>query len=351
MGERTEDEGYFLLRHPILVAFAVIVIFGVLHVLAQAIGVILLGFLSVLLATLLSYPLDFFSRFMPRVLALILTIVLVVGGIGGLVLLSIPVLTAQAARFLAQLPVALARLQDWWQGAVQSGAVPELPGPGLAARAVGEIEGLLRQAVPFAVGLGSTLATVFVLFVLALFLAYAPDSYHEGLRRLVPRGREPLLDEAWARIGNTLRHWVAGVLISMTVMGVFAAVGLLIAGIDGWFLLGMLTFLGTFVPYVGAIASAVPGLVVGLAQSPSHFFYALLVYIGVHLLEGYLVSPFVMRYSVRLKPGLLLFWQLLVAAVFGLPGIIVATPLLAVLTIAVDHFYVERRLGKEPLSP
>ena len=84
----------------------------------------------------------------------------------------------------------------------------------------------------------------------------------------------------------------------------------------GWtaipmWVLGILTFLGTFVPYVGAIASAVPGLIVGLAQSPMHFVYALLVYIGVHLVEGYMVSPYIMKRSVHLRPGWLLFWQLL----------------------------------------
>jgi len=351
MGERSADEGYFLLRHPIAVGFGLVVLFGVLHVLGQAAGVVLLGFLSVLVATLVTYPLDLFSRFMPRALAMVLTIVLLAGGAALLALITVPVLSAEAQRFVDQVPVALARLAAWWERLHASGTVPEVPGPSLGGRLVAEAEELLRHALPFALTVGSALFTVFVLLVLALFLSYAPASYREGLRRLVPREQEPLLDEAWDRIGTTLRHWVTGVLISMTVMGTLAAIGLFVAGIDGWFLLGILTFFGTFVPYVGAIASAVPGLMVGLAQSPRHFLYALLVYAGVHLVEGYLVSPFVMRYSVRLNPGLLLFWQLLVGAIFGLPGIIVATPLLACLTIAVEYFYVERRLGKEPPSP
>lgn len=351
MGDDPADKRFFLLRHPILVGFAILVLFGVLRVFAAAAGVLLLGLLSILLGTLLSYPIDFFSRFMPRALALVLTIVLVAGAFVGLGLITVPILTAQATRFLDQIPVAIARLSAWWDDLRRSGTMPDLPAPSPVVRLAGEAEALLARAVPFAMSVGSVVFTALLLFVLALFLAYSPASYREGLRSLVPREHEPLLDEAWSRLGTTLRHWTTGIVLSMITMGVLAAIGLYIAGIDGWFLLGLLTFLGTFVPYVGAIASAVPGLMVGLAESPRRFLYAALVYIVVHLVEGYLVSPFIMKYSVRLQPGVLLFWQLLVGTIFGLPGIIVATPLLACIQVGVGYFYVERRLGKEPPRP
>lgn len=351
MADGPSDARFFLLRHPILVGFTLIVLFGVLRLFADAVGVMLLGFLSILLATLLSYPIHFFSRFMPRAVGVLLTIVLVVGAAVVLALITVPILTAQATRFLDQIPVAMGRLSAWWDELRRSGSLPDVAPPGLVYRLTTEAEALVTRAVPFAVSVGSVVFTAFLLFVLALFLAYSPEHYREGLRSLVPREHEPLLDEAWNRLGTTLRHWTTGIVLSMLTMGTLAAIGLLIAGVDGWFLLGLLTFLGTFVPYVGAIASAVPGLIVGLADSPRRFLYAAGVYILVHIVEGYVVSPFIMRYSVRLKPGLLIFWQLLAGTLFGLPGVIVATPLLACIQVAVGYFYVERRLGKEPPRP
>lgn len=68
----------------------------------------------------------------------------------------------------------------------------------------------------------------------------------------------------------------------------------------------------------------------------------------MHLVEGYVVSPLIMKRAVELRPGALLFWQLLAGAVFGLLGIVVATPLLACAKVAVGYSYVERRLGKDP---
>jgi predicted PurR-regulated permease PerM len=348
MVDRLADERYRLLRHPIAVGFSLFLLFGVLHLLGQAVGLILLGFLAVLLATLLSFPIDFFSRFMPRVIALLLTVLLVLGLVVGVALLIAPVLAQQASGFAEQVPVALTRLSRWWEEVQHRTGLTRLPGEGPAARLTSEAAGLITGLVPFAFSLGTVLATGLLIFVLALVFAYDPKSYHDGVRALLPREREPELDEAWHRLGVALHHWVGGVLISMTVMGTLAALGLWVAGIQGWFLLGILTFFGTFVPYVGAIASAVPGLIVGLAQSPTHFLYAFLVYVGVHIVEGYLVSPFIMKHSVHLRPGWLLFWQLLAGAVFGLPGIVVATPLLACAKVAVGYFYVERRLGKDP---
>ena len=138
------------------------------------------------------------------------------------------------------------------------------------------------------------------------------------------------------------------ILISMSIMGTLTAIGLRVAGVDGWATLALLTFLGTFIPYAGALASALPGLAVALADSPRRFGYALLVYLAVHFVEGYVVEPMVMKRAARLRPALLLFFQLLAGAVFGVLGVIVATPLLACAQVAVDYLYVERALGKRP---
>ena len=102
----------------------------------------------------------------------------------------------------------------------------------------------------------------------------------------------------------------------------------------------------TFVPYLGAIASAVPGLLVAISQSPTHFLSALAVYVGVHFVEGHLVQPLVMRRAVEIRPALLLVGQGVAAAIFGIPGVIVATPSIVCAQTLVGYFWVERRLGK-----
>jgi predicted PurR-regulated permease PerM len=192
------------------------------------------------------------------------------------------------------------------------------------------------------------LTTVVLVIVLGAFLVSDPDTYRKGIRSLVPRSHEEVFDEAWRRAGGGLRRWVGGILVSMTIMGTLAAAGLALAGIHDWLLLGLLTFLGTFVPYVGAVASAIPGLLIAATQSPKHLLFAALVYLGVHLVEGYLVEPLIMRRAVHLKPAVLLVSVGALSAIFHLPGIIVATPLLVCAQALVDYLWVERSLGKNP---
>ena len=79
-------------------------------------------------------------------------------------------------------------------------------------------------------------------------------------------------------------------------------------------------------------------------------FRSLGVYVGVHVIEGYVVQPFVMRRAVEANPALLLFFQALMGALFGLLGLFVATPMLTVLQIIVTTLWIEGRLQKKPPS-
>jgi len=83
-----------------------------------------------------------------------------------------------------------------------------------------------------------------------------------------------------------------------------------------------------------------------MTQSSTHLLYAAGVYLGVHIVEGYLIAPLVMRRAVEIKPALLLAGQGSLAAIFGIPGAVVATPLIVCVQTLVQYLWVERRLGK-----
>ncbi|AKT41096.1 AI-2E family transporter [Chondromyces crocatus] len=341
-----------LLRHPIAVAFAIILLFGLLRVTVDIAHFLLLGFFSILLATVLLYPIDLLSRRMPRGVAVLITAVSIVGAIVGTIVFVTPRLLAQARQLGEQLPQAANRLHDLWLRLLHSAPLAQVPEAQKLATTLPERVGegvhwLAAHLVPAAVNLVSALSTLVLLFVLALFLAHQPATYHKGLRALVPRDHEPVVDEAWRRFGRALRGWMGGILVSMTLMGTLTALGLLAVGVESWLILGVLTFFGTFVPYAGALITAIPGLAVGLAESPERFAYVALVYLGVHIVEGYLVEPMVMKRAVSIEPAVLLFWQITMSAVFGVMGIVVATPLLVCVQVAIGYFYIERVLHKE----
>jgi len=303
--------------------------------------VLLLAFVGVVIAVVFSFPVGWLSRWMPRSVAVILVLLALAGASGAFVALVAPSLTRQVSELRASVPRAIREARSWLYQ-VQ----PEENAQKIEEKAGEALDKAGEKALPALFSVVSSATAVLLVIVLGAFLVSEPDTYRRGLRRLMPRRREAAFDETWRRLGEGLRGWVGGVLVAMTLMGTLTAAGLAIAGIKGWFLLGLLTFLGTFVPYVGAVASAIPGILAGLSQSPQHALYAAIIYLGVHVVEGYLVEPLVMRRAIEIKPALLLVTQGAMAAIFGVLGTIVATPMLACAQVAVEYLWSERALKK-----
>jgi predicted PurR-regulated permease PerM len=330
---------------PLFAAFVVLALAALLYAVVVVRTIFLFGFFAVLLAVVLSYPVDWLSRRMPRGLAVLITLAAMVGAIAAAVAGAAPIVDRQLSQLMERLPEASNRIESWWY---RSTAVTELPhGQQIADTVRGhvatEIASVAGKAVPAAASLATIATGIVLLIALAFFLVSEPDAYRRGLRKLVPATHEAMFDRLLDRQRTTIRKYMGGILVSMTLMGTLTAIGLKIAGIDGWFALGLLTFFGTFIPYAGAIASAIPGLAVGLAQSPQKFLYALAVYAGVHVVEGYIVEPIIMKHAVTLRPAALLLWQLVMGALFGVLGIVVAAPTLACVKVAVECLYIERK--------
>jgi len=315
--------------------------------------ILLLAFLGLILSIWLSFPIAFLSKWMPRGIAVFATLFLLLIGISGLGSMVFPKLANQSKSVLEKLPKAVNRVEGWLSQVTEKVPVAQLQQSEKVKEHLGDrfekwTETGIGALVPAAKGILTGAAGAVFVFVLAAFLAYQPKIYHQGLRQLVPKNRENIFDEAYLRLANGCKRWMLGILCSMTIMGTFTLIGLTVAGIENAFFLAILTFLGTFVPYVGAIASAFPGLLIGLSQSFSHFLFACLVYLGVHIVEGYLVQPLIMKRVVDVPPAVLLIGQAIVGTLFGLLGVIVAAPILVFLNILIQYLYVEQFLNKAP---
>jgi predicted PurR-regulated permease PerM len=278
--------------------------------------------------------------------------VLTFGAAGGAVALAAPVVVEQGKELLAALPDAATKAERWLRRAQRDRTVKQLTnGKDVAGMVKDKVPDAVETVATFTLPMVSRLVewvSAFVLLVvLAAFLAAGPSSYRDGLRAMLPRSWESGFDLLWERLGTALRGWAAGTLLAMALVGALVAVGLLLIGVNGWLILGLLTFLGVSVPFLGSVASSVPGLLVALAQSPRLFGMALGVYLLAHLVEGYLIQPLVMKRAVAANPALLLFFQAVMGMLFGLLGLLVSTPLLTVLQVSVTTLWIERRLHKQ----
>jgi predicted PurR-regulated permease PerM len=148
--------------------------------------------------------------------------------------------------------------------------------------------------------------------------------------RLVPDRKRESTRELLAAAGSTLRHWLFGTLLSMLVIGLLTWIGLMLLGVPLALSLALLAAMLAFIPNIGPVLSAVPAVLLSLLDGPRLALYVALLYIGIQMVESYLVTPFIQRKTVRLPPAFTIVVQFLLGMMSGVLGLFIATPLAAV---------------------
>jgi predicted PurR-regulated permease PerM len=236
--------------------------------------------------------------------------------------------------------------QLWSQLSQQAGTLqPVLHKLGLGSLTNGsssELPHMLGFVATSTIGL---VGAMLVIIATAAYLAVAPDMYVDGAVRLVPLWYRARAQRIISEMGSSLQGWLLGQLIDMIVVGVLVGCGLTLIGTPLAMVLGVIAGVFTFVPYFGTIASMVPALLVGLTQGLRQTLWILILFLFAHGVEGYLIAPFVQRRTVHLPPALTVLAMVLLTAVFGIGGVLIATPLVAVLMVGVTRVYVQDILG------
>ncbi len=193
-----------------------------------------------------------------------------------------------------------------------------------AAGSVGRVTAVVGSVL-------GALTSMFLIFVLGIFIAIEPRNYERGIAWLLPTSERAHFYDVADKMGFTLRRLMAGRLLGMLIEGVATWILLEIYGIPMALLLGIITGLLVFIPNVGAIISGVLMVLVGFSIGVDGGLYALAVYIVVQTVDGNIIVPMVAKRTVDLAPALVLGAQLLFGALFGILGLALADPIVAMI--------------------
>lgn len=189
------------------------------------------------------------------------------------------------------------------------------------------------------------LTNIALMILLAIYLASEPKTYIKGFTKLFPKERRKRTREILYEIGETLSWWLIGKGVSMLFIGLLTWIGLYFLGVPLALTLGLIAGLLSFIPNFGPILSAVPAILLAFIDSPVSALYVLILFVVVQLIESNLVTPMIERRTVELPPVLTIVSQLALAILFGAVGLILATPILAVVMVLVQTLYIEDVLG------
>jgi predicted PurR-regulated permease PerM len=184
------------------------------------------------------------------------------------------------------------------------------------------------------------LADVILVLFLALYFAVDPRSYRNGFLLLLPAAARDRVGRALDESGRALRNWLLGQLVSMVAVGLLTGIGLWAVGVPLAIPLGILSMILDFVPFIGPLLAAVPGILVAFSQGPEVAVYAALVYFGVQFLEGNVIMPVVQKWAVHLPPVLGLLSIVAFGLVFGVMGVLFAMPLTVVTVVLVQRLWI-----------
>jgi predicted PurR-regulated permease PerM len=176
-------------------------------------------------------------------------------------------------------------------------------------------------------------ASMIAMIVIGIFLTSEPKIYDRGIAWMLPLRHRGGFYRVAEHVGFTLRRLLFGRLMAMVFEGVFTWFMLTVGGVPMAGLLGLVTGVLAFIPNIGAITSGVLMVAVGFSAGASQGVWCIVVYFLVHNIDAYVVMPFVARRTVDLAPAVLLAFQLLMGALFGLLGVLFADPILATLKV------------------
>lgn len=345
--QELSDTQFF--RRTVLVVSLIIFTGLVLALIWYASDVFLVLFAGILLGVLLRAPTNWLVEHakMKESAALTLSILVLAAVMVTLVYSFAVPMAEQVGQLLDTLPRSMARMREWlgkhrWTQPLQP-LVAELSRFRLDAQVLGRASGLITSTM-------SALGGLVVVLFIGVYLAAQPRLYQRGLMHLLPRKARPRAYEVMDEIAKVLRWWLVGRLVTMAVVGTAAGLGLWWLGVPLAFTLGVLTGLLEFIPYIGPFLSAAPPLLIAFNMDPETAFYVVILFVAIQSAENYLLTPLIEQRAVALPPALVIFTTLLLAAVAGPLGVVLASPLTAAGVVAVKLLYVED-VVEQPTRP
>lgn len=209
------------------------------------------------------------------------------------------------------------------------------------------LSGQYSRVLPFVGSAVGAIGAALLIAALGIYVAADPRLYERGVEWLTPESSRDSVADTIGAMAHMLRRWLVGRLLTMSIEGVFIFIGLSIIGLPIAGLLALVSGLLAFIPTLGAMISGTLIVIVGFSVGPTEGLWAIGIYLAVQLLEGNVLTPLIEKRAVDLAPAVVLAAQLLFGVLFGILGVALADPIVALAKVALER----RGRGPVPTPP
>jgi predicted PurR-regulated permease PerM len=283
------------------------------------------------------------ERFMPRGLAIAISYLFVFSVLGVTIASVAPQVSQQARDFAANLPSYSASLERSFNDLNRR--FDRLRIPNEVQTKLNEQAVLLGERITAAVGGGlvsfiTFLPWLIIIPILGFFFLKDVNSFRLGVLRLFPAGQWRLRADAILSDSNdTLAAYVRACIVSCVLIGVVCTIAFYIIGLKYALLLGILAGVFEFVPLLGPLTIGIIAVAtVGFGDDPWKAWPVLIFLITLRIIHDYITYPRIIRGGIHLHPVLIILSVLAGEQIAGIPGVFLAIPVVALITVAYKHF-------------
>ena len=317
---------------------------------------------GVALAIVLSFPVRALSHFMPRGLAILLTVVMLLGLICLGFFFLVPLLIEQLTTLVRNTPLIANRANQFLLDVIDAlnerqlvpGSDPEEFGRQLVTnlfdRAQTLTENLLRSLLGFIPRVFNFGVTLFGILFIAVYLLVDVRKVKAAFLKTSPTHYRHDVRDLWEAFGESLSRYLGGLVFVVMIQGVLAALALYLLGVRYAILLGVWVSVTAIIPYLGAFLGGIPAVLVALVFGSSVFesntttaILTVVAYVLIQQFEGNFLTPRIQGQALHVHPIIVLLAVIAGGELAGLAGIIFAVPTLAVFRVLFDFFRVRLR--------
>jgi predicted PurR-regulated permease PerM len=195
------------------------------------------------------------------------------------------------------------------------------------------------------VNIGYRLVALFLTPVYIFLILFYHPILIEFIRRLFGKDNKNQVSEIVTQIKTVIQRYLIGLIIEAAIIATLDSVGLLILGINYAILLGIIGALLNVIPYIGGLVAVALPMIVALATKPTPFYalYVLVIYYFIQLIDNHYIVPKIVASKVKINALFAIIVVLVGNAIWGIPGMFLSIPLLAIVKLICDHI--------EPLKP
>lgn len=304
----------------------------------------LLGFAS---ALLLSFPVGWFLRFMPRGPAMLLSLLILLAILVLALLFLVPLIVDQVTALVENLPALAQTLEEYVLAALEPlrerGLITRTPEE-IASRLSNSVSGgldvIARNALGVLFGAFDFALTLFAVAFIGISLLASVRNFKAGYLSMIPKAYRGDAGDLWNDLAQALRRYVGGLSLILLIQGAISATVLYFIGVPYPLALGAWVSVTAVIPYLGSWIGAIPAMLVAVTISWTAVLLTALTFFAIQMLEGYVLTPKIQGETLDLPPVVVLLAILIGGGLAGLLGVIFAVPTTAVLKVFFDFFRV-----------